>query len=144
MLLGEFRCSADGEGRLIVPAAFRGELAAGATVTRGIERCLVVYPLEEWRKVAEMLRQGLPLTSQPARRFARFVFSGAVVCVPDDAGQLSLPDELLRYAGIDEEAVVVGLLSHLEIWDPGKWQRSKTSFVDEGPALAESLREFGI
>ncbi len=144
MLLGEFRCSADGKGRLGIPAAFSTELAGGVTVTRGIEQCLVVYPTKEWEKLAAKLQDRLPLTSQPARKFNRFLFSAAAACVPNEAGQLPLPDHLRRYARIDGEAVVVGLLSHLEIWNPERWQRSKASFVDEGPTLADSLREFGI
>lgn len=144
MLLGEFRCSFDREGRLTLPPAFREALAEGATVTRGIERCLLVYPAAEWQKLAEKIQRRLPLTSQPARSFTRFVFSGAASCTPNQAGQLALPDQLRWYAHIEDEAIVVGLLSHLEIWCPGRWQKAKSSFVEEAPALAEGVGQFGI
>lgn len=144
MLLGEFRCKTDGEGRLLLPGAFRTELAGGVTVTRGIERCVAIYPAREWEKLAGELQRRLPLTSRPARRFTRFMFSEAAACAVGGDGGLWLPGPLRRYAGIDEEVVVIGLLSHLEVWHPGNWERNKVSFVDEGPALAEDLREFGI
>lgn len=143
MLLGEFRCSADSEGRVAVPSAFRAELVEGVTVTRGVERCLLVYPITEWQKLAEKVRR-LPFTSQAARAFTRFIFSGAAVCAPDEAGHLPLPGQLRRYARIEEEAIVVGLLSHLEIWAPSLWRTTQSSFVEEGAALAEKLSEFGI
>jgi len=144
MLLGEFRCTADTEGRLTIPSQFRDELVEGATVTRGIERCVLVYPAVEWEKLAERIEQQLPFTSQPARTFARFIFSGAAICAPDHGGQLLLPDQLRSYARIEDEAIVVGLLSHLEIWSPGYWQEAKSSFSTEGPALAEKLSKFEI
>jgi MraZ protein len=142
---------------LTIPAVFRAEFVEGATVTRGIERCLVVYPAIEWQKLAEKIRQ-LPLTSQPARAFTRFIFSGAAICVASQAGQfpgvdttpgelpseLFLPDQLRAYAQVDGEAIAVGLLSRVEIWSPERWQRVKSSFVEEGAALAEALSEFGV
>jgi len=143
MLLGEFHCSADAEGRLTMPPAFQAELVKGVTVTRGVERCLLVYPATEWQKLAQKVGR-LPLTSQSARAFSRFLFSGAAVCAPDQSGQLSLPDQLRRYARIEDEAIVVGLLLHVEVWSPGLWRTAKSCFVEEGAALAEKLSEFGI
>ncbi len=140
----------------MIPSAFRDDLVEGATVTRGIERCLLVYPATEWRTLAERIRR-LPLTNQSARAFNRFIFSGAAVCPCGHTGKtksakdanelpsrLPLPDQLRRYAHIEEEAIVVGLLSHLEIWSPERWRRAKSSFVEEGVALAEALSESGI
>lgn len=144
MLLGEFRCSADRQGRVTIPAALRGELVDGATVTRGIEKCLLVYPSVEWQKLTGKMEQRLPFTSQPARSFARFIFSGAEACVPDRAGQLALPNQLREYASIEDEVIIVGLLSHLELWCPERWQETKSTFVEDGPTLAQELREFGI
>jgi len=143
MLIGEFRCCTDTEGRLILPSRFRSELIGGATVTRGIEPCLWIYPAAAWQELAEKVR-GLPVTSRPARAFARLIFSGAAACFPDETGQLLLPDKLRRYARIDDEAVVVGVFSHLEIWSPGRWQKARSSFVAESAALVEELSEFGI
>jgi MraZ protein len=116
----------------------------GATVTRGIERCLFVYPSAEWQKLAEKMQDRLPLTSRQARAFRRLMFSGALTCVPDQRGQIRLPDRLRQYANVKDEAVVVGLVSHLEIWSPRQWQEMSGALADDGVALAEELGEFGI
>ncbi|MGD2143007.1 MAG: division/cell wall cluster transcriptional repressor MraZ [Anaerolineae bacterium] len=144
MLLGEFRCAADSDGRLTIPAELRADLLEGATVTRGVERCLLVYPAAEWKKVAEKMRDCLPLTNRAARAFTRLLFSGASACTPDKRGEMPLPEALRRYADIADQAVVVGLLSHLEIWNPGRWREMRSELVQDGVALAEELGEFGI
>jgi MraZ protein len=134
----------DKDGRLAVPTELLAQLRTGATVTRGIERCLLVYPTDEWHKLAEKLENALPLTSRPARAFRRLMFSGALVCVLDDSGQMRLPERLRRYASIEDEVVVVGLVSHLEIWSPGQWQELSAELAEGGVALAEELGRFGI
>jgi MraZ protein len=116
----------------------------GATVTRGIERCLVVYPIAEWQRLAEKIQNRLPLTSRQARAFRRLMFSGALTCAPDARGRIPLPDRLRKYANIGAEVVIVGLVSHLEIWCPREWQEISAALADDGVALAEELGEFGL
>ncbi|MGD8244764.1 MAG: division/cell wall cluster transcriptional repressor MraZ [Anaerolineae bacterium] len=144
MLLGEFLCRTDGDGRLTIPAEFQAELVAGATVTRGIERCLSVYPVAEWQRLVERMEKRLPVTSRQARAFRRLMFSAALTCVPDQRGQIGLPERLRQYADIQNEAVVVGLVSHVEIWSPGQWQKVDAALANDGVNLAEGLRDFGI
>ncbi|MEA3377565.1 MAG: division/cell wall cluster transcriptional repressor MraZ [Chloroflexota bacterium] len=144
MLLGEFRCSTDAEGRLTIPSEFRAELAEGAAVTRGIDRCVVVYPAVEFQELAEKIEDRLPITNRQARAFTRLVFSGALACAVDQEGQIRLPGQLLEYADIEDEAVVVGLFSHLEIWSPRHWQRTRAESVQDGAGLAEQLDEFRL
>jgi MraZ protein len=144
MFLGEFHCTTDGNGRLIIPIEFRAKLAEGLIVTRGIERCLFIYPAEEWLKLAKKMRLRLPLTSRDARAFARLIFAGALVCVPDQQGRVPLPNNLRQYAGIEDQAIVVGLYTHLEIWSPRRWQEVVAQMVKEGAAVAESLSHLGI
>jgi MraZ protein len=144
MFLGEFHCPTDSEGWMTVPPEFRGELMEGATLTRGIERCLLVYPAAEWQKLADKMQNRLPLTSRRARGFGRLMFSGALTCVPDQLGRIRLPDRLRQYASIKDEVVVVGLVSHLEIWSPPQWQETSAALADDAVALAEELGEFGV
>lgn len=144
MLLGEFHCTADDKGWLPVPPEFLAELVDGATVTRGIEQCLFVYPVAEWQRLAEKMQNRLPLTSRQARAFRRLMFSGATACEPDHRGQILLPDRLRQYANIGDEVVVVGLGSHLEIWSPRQWQEMSAALADDGAILADELGEFGI
>jgi MraZ protein len=144
MLIGEFRCRTDEGGRVTIPSEFRSELGEGATVTRGIDHCLMVYPAAKWQTLAEEIEHQLPLTSKLARAFNRLMFSGAAACALDQEGQIELPDPLREYAGIDGEVVIVGLFSHLEIWSPRQWQEMRSEALGDGVALAEGLREFGI
>jgi len=144
MLIGEFYCSTDDGGRVRIPSEFHQELAEGATVTRGIDRCLVVYPAAKWRTLAEKIEYKLPVTSKLARAFNRLVFSGATVCALDQEGQIELSDPLREYAGINDEVIVVGLFSHLELWSPRRWEEMRSESLENGVALAEELSEFGI
>jgi MraZ protein len=144
MLLGEFHCTADSSGKLTIPTEFSTELGEGLTLTRGIDRCLFIYPAEEWQKLAEKMHGKLPLTSQDARMFARLMFSGAQTCTLDQQGQLSLPGGLRQYAGIEDQVVVIGLCTHLEVWSPQRWQEVNDQTVNEGAAIAERLTHLEI
>ncbi len=144
MLIGESHCRADEEGWLTIPSEFRAELAGDVVVTRGIDPCLVVYPAAEWGKLTTRMAHRLPLTSPSARAFSRLVFSGARASTVGEEGRILLPQALRQYAGIRDHAVVVGLFSHLEIWSPAAWQRTRSESEENGAAVAEELITFGI
>jgi MraZ protein len=144
MLLGEFECTADKGGRLTIPVEFSTEFGEGLTLTRGIDRCLFIYPAEEWRKLVEKIQRQLPLTNRDGRLFARLMFSGALTCTPDRQSQIPLPDNLRQYAGIDKEAIVIGLYTHLEVWSPQRWREVNEQTVEEGAAVAERLTHLEI
>jgi MraZ protein len=144
MLLGEFRCRTDQTGKLGIPAEFQGDLAVGLTLTRGIDRCILALPAPKWLELAERISSRLPMTSRDARAFARFIFSGALSCAPDQHGRIPLPASLQEYAGIEEEVIVVGLHTHLEIWSPQRWKEVRLH-IDEGSAAEiEGLTAYGL
>jgi len=72
------------------------------------------------------------------------VFSGALACTPDQQGQIPLPGNLRQYAGIEDEAVVIGLCTHLEVWSPQRWQEVNDQTTKEGAAVAERLTHLAI
>lgn len=123
MFLGEYRHATDAKGRLTVPARFRSELESGVVVTRGYEPCLVLYPLTEWSRLADKVAQ-LPMASRVVRSYGRLVFGGAFEVSLDSMGRMLIPAFLREHAGITEEAVVVGLNTHIEIWSPERWQQT--------------------
>jgi MraZ protein len=129
----------DQAGKLDIPAEFRVELREGLTLTRGIDRCLLVLPAPEWQELAEKISARLPITSRNARAFARFIFSGALACAPDQEGRIPLPASLQEYAGIEEEAIVVGLNTYVEIWSPQRWEEARLNMDEHSQALAEGL-----
>ncbi len=117
MFVGEYAHNLDPKGRLTIPARFRAALAAGLVITRGYDPCLVIYPLAAWSALADKVAQ-LPIASRAARSYGRLIFGGAFETAPDKMGRVLIPSFLRDYAGIGEEAVILGINTYLEIWDP--------------------------
>jgi MraZ protein len=142
---GEFRHALDDRGRMAIPARFRPRLAQGATLSRWLDGCLGLFPLDEWDALADKIRR-LPITDPRARAFARFMSSGAVAIEIDRQGRVLVPSYLREYAriGPGDEVVVVGALNRLEIWSSGVWQPYRSRIEEEPEALAEQLADLGI
>src|SRR5215204_2177219 len=115
LFLGEFEHSIDDKGRLAVPARFRPALEDGLFITRGLDRCLVIWDGDSWRAVSERVRT-LSLWDGDARRMQRLFFSGAASGQLDKLGRMVIPQYLRSYAAIDTEVVVVGLADRIEVW----------------------------
>jgi len=141
MFLGEYAHTIDDKGRLTLPAKYRAELAAGLVVTRGIDKCLFVFPRAEWDKLAEKLN-ALPLTDPQAREFRRLIFSGAIDDELDKQGRVLLAQYLRDYAGLNGNVIVAGLNTHMEIWAPEAWNAIRANF-DSGLS-AEYWARLGI
>ncbi len=136
MFLGELHYTADSRGNLVLPEELRTALSAGLTLTRGLERCLVIYPAEAWQQLADKIHTRLQLTRAGDRALARLLFSGAVNCAPDAEGRIPLPDTLRRYAGIEGDTVIVGVYSHLELWDARRWAEVTARMEAQAAAAA--------
>jgi MraZ protein len=120
MFLGEFVHTLDEKGRLTIPAKFRDDLADGLVVTRGIDPCLAIYPLEEWKVLADKVSK-LPMTDRLARAFRRLVFANASDATLDKQGRVLIPPRLREYADLNGEAIVSGLNTYVEVWNPDAW-----------------------
>ena len=120
MFLGTHTPRLDERGRLFLPAKFRDELAGGLVVTKGQERCLFVFPMAEFSRVAEQLRAA-PMTHKAARAYSRVFFASAHDEVPDRQGRITIPAHLRAYAGLDRDCVVIGASTRVEIWDRQAW-----------------------
>ena len=90
MFLGTHNPRLDDKGRLFLPAKFRDRLADGLVVTRGQERCLYVFPMDEFVRLAGQMQQA-PTTSKAARDYMRVFLSGASDEVPDKQGRVTIP-----------------------------------------------------
>jgi len=143
MFASEFNHTIDDKGRLTLPARFRTELAAGVTVTRGIERCLFIYPKDEWKKLADQLT-ALSITNKKVRDFRRYLFSGASESEPDKQGRILLPAYLREYANLDGDAIIVGSGAHLEVWNPALWRETLADLVLNAQETAQMLSDQGI
>lgn len=141
MFMGEYQHTVDTKGRLIIPAKFRDALGDAFVITRGLDNCLFGYPMNEWRKLEEKLKE-LPMTKKDARAFARFFFSGAIEVEFDKQGRINISTTLLQYAKIEKECIVLGVSSRIEIWSKDAWEayfeQSSESFND----IAENIIGF--
>ena len=138
MLLGTHTPKLDDKGRIILPAKFRDELAAGVVVTRGQERCLYVFSKSEFESVHEKIRQA-PVTSEEARKYLRLFLSGASDDTPDKQGRVLVPQLLREYAGLSKELVIIGVGSRAEIWDATSWQEYLSSNEEKFATQAEEV-----
>lgn len=143
MFIGEYAHSIDEKGRIAIPAKFRPLLSKGAVVTRGLDHCLFLYTLEEWKKLAEKLAS-LPISQKNTRAFARMMLAGAMDVTVDRQGRLMLPEYLRTYAGILKKVVVAGLYNRLELWDESAWKIYKNKTEKGTENIAEQLGELGV
>ncbi len=120
MFLGTHTPRLDEKGRLILPAKFREELSEGLVLTRGQERCIYVFSMNEFEKVHEQMRAA-PLSSRQARDYNRVFLSGASDEVPDKQGRITIPPALRAYAGVDRDLAVIGAGNRAEIWAADAW-----------------------
>ncbi|MFN8194987.1 MAG: division/cell wall cluster transcriptional repressor MraZ [Nocardioidaceae bacterium] len=121
MFVGTYTPRLDDKGRLFLPAKFRDELEEGLMVTRGQERCLTIYSLAEFTRITERL-QASSFTQKSTRNYVRMLASGAYDQVPDKQGRITLGAQLRDYASLEKDVVVIGVMNHVEIWDPRAWE----------------------
>jgi MraZ protein len=121
MFFGTYTPRLDEKGRIFLPAKFRDELAEGLVITRGQERCLYVWSMEEFGKLTERMRQQ-PVGDRAARDYVRMFFAGASDETPDKQGRITVPQMLRDYASLTRDCVVIGAMNRIEIWDAAAWQ----------------------
>jgi MraZ protein len=137
VFLGTHAPRLDEKGRIFLPAKFRDELAGGLVITKGQERCLYVWPMEEFGRVTESMRNA-PVTAKAARDYMRVLFAGASDEVPDRQGRVTIPPALRDYAGLTRDCVVIGANTRVEIWDAQSWQ---SYLDDQEPRFADLSEE---
>jgi len=143
MFIGEYQHTIDEKGRVAVPVKFRLDLSKGAVVTRGLDRCLFVYPMEAWERLASKLTQ-LPISQSKSRAFARLMLAGAMDVEADKQGRIILPEYLREYADMKKNVVIAGLYDRLEIWDESAWKKYKSSTEKDSNEIAEAMGELGV
>jgi len=143
MFIGEYRHTIDTKKRLALPAKFRKELGKTVVITRGLDSCLIVYPLKEWRVMSDKLGK-LPLSQTEARGFARVMLSGAMAVGVDGLGRVLIPEYLKGYAGLKKNVIICGIYNRLEIWDAQKWNIYEKKMEKGVEDLASKLKELGI
>lgn len=136
MLMGEFHHNLDEKQRLVIPNKYRDELGNEFVITRGIEHCLYVYPMNKWDALVEKLNT-LSFTKKDARTFTRSFFAGASICTFDKQGRIVLSDVHRNYANIKKECVIIGVNDRLEIWSENDYN----SFMNDNALELENISE---
>ncbi len=136
----EYESKLDSKGRLVLPSRIKSQLPEGEShelvIRRGFEQCLILYPLVEFKKVFSKI-SGLNEFNEEYRKLQRNFLSGVVTVELDNNGRFLLPKNLLAYAQIDKEALLVGLGSKVEIWNPDIYEKNRITDPVELSKLAE-------
>jgi MraZ protein len=144
MLMGEFRNSLDEKGRLLLPSRLRNEIAGNVLIlTRGVDRCLWLFPQEEWRRISQNIMESSSVFKSKTRLLQRRIIAPAQECEIDKTGRISIPQTLRESAGLraKNEAVILGIDSYVEIWDTDIYDEYLSESEEEFQEAAEQLGE---
>tara|TARA_A100001234_G_C12606550_1_gene377417 strand:- start:170 stop:634 length:465 start_codon:yes stop_codon:yes gene_type:complete len=119
--IGEHAYSLDSKGRINIPAKFRQSLSSKSektfVTTRGIDSCIWVYPLSQWKEIESELRN-LSSLSNIHRAFVRNTARYASPSTYDKQGRITLTPSLIEYAKLNKDALIIGMINKIEIWNP--------------------------
>src|SRR6266852_3221830 len=136
---GSYMYAVDDKGRVNLPAKLRKYVSPDTNdtfvLTRGFEKCLFVYPIDEWNKLEQNLRN-LSSYDPEHRRFIRATLELASESQLDAQARLSLPQELREYASIESEVRIIGTLDKIELWDPKSYEEYKKSQPEPYESMA--------
>ncbi len=139
---GSYAYSVDNKGRINIPARLRKYVSPEANdtfvITRGYEQCLFVYPLDEWNTLESSIRQLSPTNSRH-RFFMRTLLERATESQLDGQFRISIPKELLQFAHIENEVLIIGVLEHIEIWNPGIYEQYVKTQSESYETVAQTV-----
>ena len=135
---GEYKHSIDPKNRMFLPATMREDLGDEVFVVKGVDACIAVYTREAWDEFTEKLNS---LPEMKARRVKRVLMASAQKTKVDSQGRILISQMHKTYAGLDKNVMVVGVGSHVEIWDEDRWIAENSMDAAE---IAESLMALGL
>ena len=149
MFRGQYEHTMDAKGRVSLPARFRevladrdptGEFSDRVILTRTFQKCLVLYPLDQWLDFEQKVRK-LP---QHVQQLKRVYVAGAIECSLDSHGRLLIPQSMREFAHLEREVVWIGQLDTMELWSSGRWQTVVEDALQDPKGLAEAMAELGL
>lgn len=141
--VGEFPRQLDEKNRFILPAKVREKLSKTVFITRSpSEKCLNLYTEEEWEVIAQKVRELPTGTDRNAAMFQRRLFGKAMSCEPDKQGRIPLTQELVEFAGLKKDIILVGSNTKLEIWSSELWENIDSDIDDD--IVLEGIKQYGI
>jgi MraZ protein len=139
---GSYSYSVDSKGRINIPARLRKYVSPEANdtfiVTRGFERCFVLYPLDEWNALEGSVRELSPANAQH-RFITRTLLQHATEAQLDGQSRIMIPKELLLFAGIEDQVFIVGVLERIEVWNPKEYELYMKSQTESYENVAQTV-----
>jgi MraZ protein len=135
----EHESKLDAKGRLVLPARIKAQLPEGEqelVIRKGFEQCLILYPMVEFKKVFSKI-SSLNEFNEEYRKLQRNFLSGVVTVELDSNGRFLLPKNMLTYAQLDKEVLLVGTGNKVEIWNPSIYEKHLINDPGELSKLAE-------
>ncbi len=142
----EYECKLDAKGRLVLPARIKAQLpepeggVQELVIRRGFEQCLIIYPMVEFKKVFSKI-SGLNEFNEEYRKLQRNFLSGVVTIELDSNGRFLIPKNMLTYAQVDKDAMLVGTGNKVEIWNPSIYEKHLIQDPSELSRLAQKHLE---
>ncbi len=144
MFQGHSVCSLDAKSRLMLPTKFRKYMKPEAdnklVLTRGLDECILMYPLDEWEKLKTGLLSYNQFNSEQ-RYFIRQFLSLVNEVELDSQNRILIPSQLMQFAKLKKEVIVIGLLNKMEIWDPEVKNNYDNSMSRSYEEIAEKVSE---
>ena len=136
-MTGTYEHNIDAKGRLAIPSKLRDELGSVFYLAMGVDACLAVYPQSTWDRFTEKFAS-LPMSQSKAMRP---LFANAAKCELDAQGRIVIPQKLRKYAGLEKEAVIIGVNDRAEIWSADAWnaQEEEEMTPEKMSACLEAL-----
>ena len=129
MFLGQFQHTLDEKGRLMIPSRYRELLAAGAFITQGFDKCLMVMTDVHFNEVYERIN-AMNMADPNARLLRRLILSNAYSVEIDRVGRILIPGNLRQVIALDGEAIVAGQGEYFEVWNPADWNQQMDQLQD--------------
>jgi len=139
---GSYQYTIDAKGRINIPAKLRKAMDPSSNetfvVTRGMDGCLFTFPLDEWNRIEQKLRELSP-TQEKHRRFIRIMLLDAFEVRCDRQGRIAIPSHLIKHAKIEKEVFILGALDRIEIWSPIVFNEYLQSSDESYENIAEKI-----
>jgi MraZ protein len=142
MLIGEYIHTLDDKKRVSLPVKFRKEVGKKIIITAGLDNCLWIFTLAQWKKISDKL-SNFSMLQADNRSFNRYMFGSATEVEVDTIGRILLPEFLVSRASLKNRIAVVGVQERIEIWNESAWREYKNVVEKKADQLAEKLGQAG-
>jgi len=141
MIIGQYSSNISKKRRVAIPVKYRQILGSSFILTRWYENCLALVAKDEWDSLVRKLLGEAKGITEPVRDTDRFLLSQAYELEPDEQGRVVIPKKLIKYAGIGEKLVFLGLGNRIEIWDENIWQEKEREIQKNASKLIEEINK---